>query len=289
MDWQNLSKEECVKKLETNQSKGLSTSQVKKRLEQYGTNELTHKKKNGFFKKFISQFSDFMVIILLIAAAVSFITSLIRHDMDFIDSIIILTIVVVNAFTGVIQESRAEKAIEALKKLSSPQATVLRDGKEMKIDSSGLVPGDIVVLSTGDMVPADLRILESYSLKAEESALTGESVPVEKSPNGTFSADTPIGDRTNMLFSGSSVTAGRGKGVVVATAMKTEVGKIAHMINTEETPQTPLQNHLAKTSKILGIGALIICGIIFILGLFQHISPLEMFMISISLAVAAIP
>ena len=225
MDWQNLSKEECVKKLETNQSKGLSTSQVKKRLEQYGTNELTHKKKNGFFKKFISQFSDFMVIILLIAAAVSFITSLIRHDMDFIDSIIILTIVVVNAFTGVIQESRAEKAIEALKKLSSPQATVLRDGKEMKIDSSGLVPGDIVVLSTGDMVPADLRILESYSLKAEESALTGESVPVEKSPNGTFSADTPIGDRTNMLFSGSSVTAGRGKGVVVATAMKTEVGK----------------------------------------------------------------
>ena len=289
MDWQNLSKEECVKKLETNQSKGLSTSQVKKRLEQYGTNELTHKKKNGFFKKFISQFSDFMVIILLIAATVSFITSLIRHDMDFIDSIIILTIVVVNAFTGVIQESRAEKAIEALKKLSSPQATVLRDGKEMKIDSSGLVPGDIVVLSTGDMVPADLRILESYSLKAEESALTGESVPVEKSPNGTFSADTPIGDRTNMLFSGSSVTAGRGKGVVVATAMKTEVGKIAHMINTEETPQTPLQNHLAKTSKILGIGALIICGIIFILGLFQHISPLEMFMISISLAVAAIP
>ena len=129
MDWQNLSKEECVKKLETNQNKGLSTSQVKKRLEQYGTNELTHKKKNGFFKKFISQFSDFMVIILLIAAAVSFITSLIRHDMDFIDSIIILTIVVVNALTGVIQESRAEKAIEALKKLSSPQATVLRDGK----------------------------------------------------------------------------------------------------------------------------------------------------------------
>lgn len=289
MDWQNLSKEECIKKLETNQNKGLSTSQVKKRLEQYGTNELTHKKKNGFFKKFIGQFSDFMVIILLIAAAVSFITSLIRHDMDFIDSIIILTIVVVNAFTGVIQESRAEKAIEALKKLSSPQATVLRDGKEMKIDSSGLVPGDIVVLSTGDMVPADLRILESYSLKAEESALTGESVPVEKSPNGIFSAATPIGDRTNMLFSGSSVTAGRGKGVVVATAMKTEVGKIAHMINTEETPQTPLQNHLAKTSKILGIGALIICGIIFILGLFQHISPLEMFMISISLAVAAIP
>ena len=143
MDWQNLSKEECVKKLETNQNKGLSTSQVKKRLEQYGTNELTHKKKNGFFKKFISQFSDFMVIILLIAAAVSFITSLIRHDMDFIDSIIILTIVVVNALTGVIQESRAEKAIEALKKLSSPQATVLRDGKEMKIDSSGLVPGVI--------------------------------------------------------------------------------------------------------------------------------------------------
>ncbi len=173
--------------------------------------------------------------------------------------------------------------------MSSPQATVLRDGKEIKIDSSGLVPGDIVVLSTGDMVPADLRILETYSLKAEESALTGESVPVEKSPNGIFSAATPIGDRTNMLFSGSSVTAGRGKGVVVATAMKTEVGKIAHMINDGRDAANTAAKSLAKTSKILGIGALIICGIIFILGLFQHISPLEMFMISISLAVAAIP
>ncbi len=289
MDWQKLSKEECVKTLETNAQTGLSAQQVKKRLEQYGTNELTQKKKSGFFKKFIGQFSDFMVIILLIAAGVSFVMSLIRHDTDFMDSIIILSIVVVNALTGVIQESRAEKAIEALKKLSSPQATVVREGKQMRIDSCGLVPGDLVVLSTGDMVPADLRLLQAHSLKAEESALTGESLPVEKNPNGMFSTATPLGDRTNMVYSGSSITAGRGMGIVVATAMQTEVGKIAHMIHSEETPQTPLQNHLAKTGKILGIGALIICGIIFILGLFQQVSPLEMFMISISLAVAAIP
>lgn len=289
MDWQNLSKEECIKTLETNQNNGLSVLQVKKRLGQYGINQLAHRKKSGLFKKFLGQFSDFMVIILLIAAGVSFVTSIIRNDMDFIDSIIILTIVVINALTGVIQENRAEKAIEALKKLSSPQATVLREGKEIRIDSTGLVPGDIAVFSTGDIVPADLRIIESHSLKAEESALTGESVPVEKSVEGKFSAATPLGDRTNMLFSGSSITAGRGKGVVVATAMETEVGKIAHMIHTEETPQTPLQNHLAKTSRILGIGALAICCIIFILGLFQHIPPMEMFMISISLAVAAIP
>ena len=289
VDWQKLSKEECVKTLETNAQTGLSAQQVKKRLEQYGTNELTQKKKSGFFKKFIGQFSDFMVIILLIAAGVSFVMSLIRHDTDFMDSIIILSIVVVNALTGVIQESRAEKAIEALKKLSSPQATVVREGKQMRIDSCGLVPGDLVVLSTGDMVPADLRLLQAHSLKAEESALTGESLPVEKNPNGMFSTATPLGDRTNMVYSGSSITAGRGMGIVVATAMQTEVGKIAHMIHSEETPQTPLQNHLAKTGKILGIGALIICGIIFILGLFQQVSPLEMFMISISLAVAAIP
>lgn len=289
MDWQSLTKEECIKQLNTDAKQGLSMRQVRQNLDRCGRNELTQKKKPSLVKRFFEQFADFMIIILLIAAGISFITSYFKKDSDYIDSIIILAIVILNAIIGLVQESRAERAIEALKKLASPQANVMRGGKTMVVDSEELVPGDIVLLDTGDLVPADLRLLESHNLKAEESALTGESLPAEKNADSICHASTSLGDRRNMLFCGSSISAGRGVGAVVATGMETQVGRIAHLINVEESPQTPLQQRLAQTGKFLGIGALLICLVIFIMGLFQNVNPLEMFMISISLAVAAIP
>lgn len=289
MEWQSLSREECIRQLKTDPKRGLTVPQVEQRSREYGQNELREGKRPGLIAKFLEQFKDFMVIILLIAAAVSFFTSLFRHDSDYIDPIIILLIVIVNAVIGVAQESRAEKAIDALKKLTSPESVVMRDGKRIKIASKEIVPGDIVFLTEGDFVPADLRILEAHNLRAEESALTGESLPVEKSAELVCGDKTPLGDRKNMLYSSSSVAAGRGVGVAVATGMETQVGKIAHMIHSEEAPQTPLQKRLAHTGKVLGIGALAICAVIFIMGLIQSVEPLDMFMISISLAVAAIP
>ncbi|MDU6307467.1 MAG: calcium-translocating P-type ATPase, PMCA-type [Clostridium sp.] len=284
-----MSREECIRQLKTDPKRGLTVPQVEQRSREYGQNELREGKRPGLIAKFLEQFKDFMVIILLIAAAVSFFTSLFRHDSDYIDPIIILLIVIVNAVIGVAQESRAEKAIDALKKLTSPESVVMRDGKRIKIASKEIVPGDIVFLTEGDFVPADLRILEAHNLRAEESALTGESLPVEKSAELVCGDKTPLGDRKNMLYSSSSVAAGRGVGVAVATGMETQVGKIAHMIHSEEAPQTPLQKRLAHTGKVLGIGALAICAVIFIMGLIQSVEPLDMFMISISLAVAAIP
>lgn len=289
MEWQSLSREECIRQLKTDPKRGLTVPQVEQRSREYGQNELREGKRPGLIAKFLEQFKDFMVIILLIAAAVSFFTSLFRHDSDYIDPIIILLIVIVNAVIGVAQESRAEKAIDALKKLTSPESVVMRDGKRIKIASKEIVPGDIVFLTEGDFVPADLRILEAHNLRAEESALTGESLPVEKSAELVCGDKTPLGDRKNMLYSSSSVAAGRGVGVAVATGMETQVGKIAYMIHSEEAPQTPLQKRLAHTGKVLGIGALAICAVIFIMGLIQSVEPLDMFMISISLAVAAIP
>lgn len=289
MEWQSLSREECIRQLKTDPKRGLTVPQVEQRSREYGQNELREGKRPGLIAKFLEQFKDFMVIILLIAAAVSFFTSLFRHESDYIDPIIILLIVIVNAVIGVAQESRAEKAIDALKKLTSPESVVMRDGKRVKIASKEIVPGDIVFLTEGDFVPADLRILEAHNLRAEESALTGESLPVEKSAELVCGDKTPLGDRKNMLYSSSSVAAGRGVGVAVATGMETQVGKIAHMIHSEEAPQTPLQKRLAHTGKVLGIGALAICAVIFIMGLIQSVEPLDMFMISISLAVAAIP
>ncbi|MBS5782170.1 MAG: calcium-translocating P-type ATPase, PMCA-type [Clostridium sp.] len=284
-----MSREECIRQLKTDPKRGLTVPQVEQRSREYGQNELREGKRPGLIAKFLEQFKDFMVIILLIAAAVSFFTSLFRHDSDYIDPIIILLIVIVNAVIGVAQESRAEKAIDALKKLTSPESVVMRDGKRVKIASKEIVPGDIVFLTEGDFVPADLRILEAHNLRAEESALTGESLPVEKSAELVCGDKTPLGDRKNMLYSSSSIAAGRGVGVAVATGMETQVGKIAHMIHSEEAPQTPLQKRLAHTGKVLGIGALAICAVIFIMGLIQSVEPLDMFMISISLAVAAIP
>ena len=289
VDWQSLTKEECAKKLNTNLKNGLSPQEAGKRIRESGPNELERPKKKSLLLRFLAQFSDFMIIILLIAAGISFATSYLQHDNDYIDAIIILAIVVMNAIIGLIQESRAEKAIEALQKLSSPQALVIRGGREMEIDATEVVPGDLVILETGDLVPADIRLTEAVNMKAEESALTGESLPAEKRADSVCPAGTPLGDRHNMLFSTSSVTSGHGAGIAVATGMDTQVGKIAHMITNQQAPQTPLQKKLAQTGRWLGIGALGICFVIFIMGLFQHVEPLDMFLISISLAVAAIP
>ena len=287
-NWFNKSKEEVFKEFETSESIGLSTEQVKENREKYGTNELIGQKKKSLFIKFLEQFKDFMIIVLIIAAIVSGIVGY-MEDGKITDSIIILVVVVVNAIIGVVQEAKAEKSLEALQKLSSHSAKVIRDGQVNVIASRDLVPGDIVVLDTGDYVPADLRIIEAINLKSQESSLTGESVPTEKNAVTIENEKVGVGDRTNMLFSSSLITYGRGKGVVVATGMNTEVGKIAGIISNTVKSETPLQTKLNKLGKTLGIAALGICVVIFIIGLLYGKAPLDIFMTAVSLAVAAIP
>ena len=289
MDWHTLTPDQALKRLGSNDKKGLSQHEANLRLEKYGPNVLSSKKKRGFLKKFISQFSDFMVLILLAASVISFLTSYFSGDGDYIDSIIILVIVFLNALIGTIQESRAEKAIAALRKLSAPRARVVRSGSVISAAASELVTGDIIILKSGDLVPADCLIIECSSLKAEESALTGESEPAAKNAGESLSSDTPLGERRNMLFSATQITSGSCKAVVTATAMDTAVGHIAGLIDSEETPSTPLQNRLAKTGKLLGIGALAICAVIFVMGILRNANFLDSFMLSVSLAVAAIP
>ena len=288
MQWHSLTYQKIADTFGTDIKKGLDSVQVKKQLDKYGRNSLTQKKKQGIFIRFLLQFKDFMVLILLIASGISFFTAFMSDDGDFIDPVMILLIVIVNAIVGTVQECRAEKAIDALKKLSSPHSRVIRNGNIQNVPSDEMAVGDIVLLETGDMVCADCRIIDSSSLKADESSLTGEAVPAEKH-DGILAEDTPLADRHNMLFSSSFITSGHCTAIVVATGMNTQVGKIAEMIDNEETPETPLQKSLAKTGKILGISALAICVVIFILGIIQNVPPLEMFMIAISLAVAAIP
>ena len=286
--WFNLPEKEVIKKLETDAEKGLSSQQVSKRYEKYGRNELKAKSKKTLFQKFLEQFKDFMIIVLIIAAIVSGVVG-IQQGEGIADTFIILIVVIVNAIIGVAQENKAEKSLEALQKLSSHVAKVMRDGKLTVVQSADLVPGDIVLLDTGDYIPADLRIIEAVNLKSQESALTGESVPVEKISDTIEDENIGIGDRKNMLFSSSLVTYGRGKGIVVETGMKTEVGKIAKMINETEDSQTPLQIKLNNLGKTLGIVALVICVIIFGVGILYGKAPLNMFMTAVSLAVAAIP
>lgn len=289
MDWHNLNVGDVLKKFKVDENIGLNNISVAQKQINCGKNILKEKKSKSVVAKFFEQFSDFMVIVLLIAAAISFVTSAIKGNRDYIDSIIILFIVIMNAIIGVAQESKAEKAIDALKKLSSPKAHVIRAGKKVIVPSEELVPGDILMLHTGDLVPADARLIESFNLKAEESSLTGESLPVEKDAGRTFSAGATLGERRNMVFSTSTITAGHGKAIVVETGMNTQVGKIAGMIINENSFQTPLQLKLEKTSKVLGICAIAICAVIFLLGVIEKVPPFEMFMIAISLAVAAIP
>ena len=286
--WYNKSIEETRKKFNTNIEGGLSTAQVKEKQPQFGFNELTAKKKKSLIIKFLEQFKDFMIIVLIIAAVVSGVIGVAQGE-GITDTIIILIVVIVNAIIGVAQENKAEKSLEALQKLSSHASKVIRDGKLVVIPSKELVPGDIVVLDTGDYVPADLRIIEAINLKSQEAALTGESVPVEKMAEAISANEVGIGDRTNMLFSSSLITYGRGKGIVVETGMNTEVGKIAQIINSTEEGTTPLQEKLNKLGKTLGIVALAICAIIFIVGMIYGKEPVHMFMTAVSLAVAAIP
>ena len=289
MKWHNFSGEDAARVLKTDAQNGLKSTQAKERLDSYGRNVLREKKKQSIIICFLRQFTDFTVLLLLAAAAVSFIVSMLSGDGDLIDTVMILLIVVLNAVIGTIQESRAEKAIEALKKLSSPHVTVIRDGKRQKILSEELVRGDIVAFEAGDLVCADERLLEAVSVKAEESSLTGEAVPCEKRADIILPEGTAPADMSNMLFSSSFITSGHGKAVVVETGMDTHIGRIAEMLESSDRPKTPLQKSLAKTGKILGLSALGICIVIFVLGILQRTAPLDMFMISVSLAVAAIP
>jgi len=265
---------------------GLSDEEAQKRLEQYGRNEIEEGKKRTLFAMFLDQFKNLMIIILLAAAAISLIAT---KGEEITDTIIILAVVLINAVMGVVQESKAEKALDALKKMSSPFVKVKRGGSAKEIRTEELVPGDIVLLEAGDIVPADMRLIENASLKIEEAALTGESVPVEKILDPIEKHDIVIGDRKNMVYSGSNVSYGRGAGVVVATGMNTEVGKIAGHLAASESKETPLQRKLAQMSKILSIGVVLISIIILIVGLLQQRDPLEMFLTAVSLAVAAIP
>lgn len=289
MNWHSKTAEETGLMLNTDTAYGLSYSEAEKRLEEYGENTIeSSKKKKGIIGRFFAQLNDIMIIILLAASAASFGVSLLKGEADFTDSVIIIAIVILNAVMGVFQESRAEKAVEELKKMSAPKARVIRSGKIKEIPSEEIVPGDILILEAGDMVSADARIIENNGLMTDESALTGESHPVSKNTD-KYAENTPVADRLNMVYSSSYVTGGRGKAAVTATGMSTEVGKIASMIDDSQDSETPLQKRLDNTGKILGITAIGICAVIFVIGIMRKYAPFDMFMTSISLAVAAIP
>ncbi len=290
MKFHSCKKEDVLSELSTDAIKGLSNEAVEKLKLQYGANKLKEKKKKTNLQRFAEQFKDVMIIILIIAAIVSFtIVCIERNWGELFEPALILLIVILNAIIGVYQEGKAEKALDALKNMSAPHARVIRDGIESVIDASMLVPGDIIKLEAGDFVPADARLLEAVSLKSEESALTGESVPSEKDALIEVAEDAPLGDRSNMVFSGCSITYGTALAVVTATGMNTEMGKIADLLNGEDETQTPLQKKLAQLGKYLGIMALAACGIIFAVGLMNDVPVMEIFMTSVSLAVSAIP
>ena len=287
--WHTLSINEVQRKLRTNISKGITEEEAKKRREKYGENKLQEQKKESLFKRFIKQFNDFMIIILIIAAIISAVIAKVEGSNDYIDSIIIIAIVILNSIMGVIQEAKAEKSLEALKKMSAPVAKVKRDGKIITIKGTEVVPGDIVILEAGNYVPADCRLIQSYSLKVEESSLTGETIPVLKEANTVLNPKSPLGDMVNMAFATTIVVNGHAEAIVTETGMNTNVGKIAKMIIVNEAPETPIQKKLGEVGKTLGVGCLVICAFIFIIGLIKKIEPIEMFMTSVGLAVAAIP
>lgn len=287
--WETLRKEEVFRKLKTDRKTGLSQNEVKERGEKHGKNKIKGKSKDTFFIKFAKQFNDFMIIILIIASIVSASVSYFQGENDYIDSFIIIAIVILNALIGVIQESKAEKSIEALQKITPPKAKVIREGNTYEINAEDLVPGDIVILEAGNYVPADGRIIESFNLKIEESSLTGETEPVLKDAEKICKKGVTLGDMDNMAFMASIVVNGHGKAVITETGMNTRVGKIANMMIENEAPETPIQKKLGQVGKILGIVCLAICLVIFMIGLIKNIDPLEMFMTSVGLAVAAIP
>ncbi len=281
MNWYSLPAEKVMEVLETS-AKGLSSAQAEIRLQKHGKNELIEKKKRPAWILFVNQFKDFMILVLIIAAVISGLAG------DVTDTIIILVIILINATVGFIQEYRAEKAMDALKEMASLHVEVLRDENSIRLHSSLLVPGDIVLLDAGNALAADLRLIEAHSMRIDESTLTGESVPVDKSVQEIESENISIGDRINLAYKGTVITNGRGKGVVISTGMNTEIGKIASMLQTND-PATPLQKRMADFGKKLSYIILSICALLFVIGLIRGEEPMRMLLISISLAVAAIP
>lgn len=288
--WHTKNIKEIEKELRTNIKTGLGDKDVQIRQDEFGKNKIEEGKKESLLVKFLNQFKDFMIIILIIAAIISAVVSYIEGTGDYFDSIIIIAIVVFNGIMGLIQEAKAEKSIEALKKMSAPVAKVRRNGKVLTVNGEDIVPGDIVILETGCYVPADIRLISTYNLKVEESSLTGETEAVEKDENAVFNNKIiPLGDMKNMVFAGTAVVNGHAEGIVTNIGMNTEVGKIASMIITNEAPQTPIQKKLSEVGKVLGIACVVICALIFVIGVIKKISVVEMFMTSVGLAVAAIP
>ncbi len=290
MTFHDKSRDDALAELSADAKRGISSDKLSSLQEKYGENKLKEKKKKTLVGRFFDQFKDVMILILLAAAAVSFVIVCVEENWgELFEPLLIVLIVILNAVMGVYQEGKAEKALDALKNMSAPHARVIRDGVESVIDAKELVPGDIILLEAGDFVPADARLLKSTSLKSEESALTGESVPSEKDAESEVKADAPIGDRHNMVFSGCSITYGTAVAVVTATGMETEMGKIANLLDGEGETQTPLQKKLADLGKWLGVVALAACAVIFVVGLLSDIPPIDIFMTAVSLAVSAIP
>ncbi|MBK5196205.1 MAG: HAD-IC family P-type ATPase, partial [Proteiniphilum sp.] len=267
---------------------GLTDEEVRRRIEEHGPNRLESKKQKSLFSMFFEQFKSSMVVILFIAAIISGVIGVL-HNEGLVESFVILAILIINAIIGTMQEMKAQSSLEALNRMSSPHTKVLRGGQVAEVVSTEIVPGDIVILDTGDIIPADLRLIDAVNLKIQESALTGESVPVEKTAGLLQEKEVALGDRDNMAFSTSTVTYGRGKGVVVATGMHTEVGKIAHMLQHTEATETPMGKRLQQLGKVLGYVALGICAVIFIVGVSYGNDWMDMLMMAVSLAVAAIP
>ncbi len=282
--------EDITREMETDTVRGLKKDEIGARTEKYGKNTLVQKKRRSFFSMFVSQFKSFMIILLIIAAVISAVMGYMTEEGDgLLDTYIILGILLLNAFIGAYQEFKAQKSLESLKKMAAPMAKVIRDGESMVVNVEDVVPGDIVELEVGDIVPADIRITESVNMSIQESSMTGESVPVEKSPEVLPDEDIPLGDRTNMAYSSGVVTFGHGKGIVVGTGMNTEIGKIADMLGGEGDTQTPMQIRLEKLGKVIGIASVAICFVIFIIGILNRHEVIDMLMVAISLAVAAIP
>ncbi len=281
--WHTLSTREVLERLETPEDSGLTTTEANKRLVECGPNQLKERPRPSFLQLVFDQLKSFVIILLVVASIISAVLG------EWVDAGAIIAIVVLNAVLGVIQETKAEEALEALKKMSAPEAHVLRDGKRIPIPAPQVVPGDIVFLEAGYYVPADLRLLEAINLRIEEAALTGESVAVQKNATLTLNADASLGDRKNTAFMGTVVSYGRGKGVVTSTGMHTQLGMIATMLQAVGKEETPLQKKLDTLGKTLGVAALIVCAIVFLVGLIEGGVPLELFMIAVSLAIAAVP
>jgi Ca2+-transporting ATPase len=282
-NWHTLTTDEAVQQLETSPESGLSSADAAKRLARFGANELKEKRARSPWRMLLDQFSDFMIIVLIIAAIISGYVGGVE------DTVVIIVIVVLNAVIGFVQEYRAQRAMAALKRMAAASARVLRDGRIETISAAELVPGDLVLLEAGNVVPADLRIFETARLKIDESALTGESVAVEKNTAAIDVIDAPLGDRLNLAYKGTTIVYGRGRGLVVATGMDSELGKIAALLGEDTESRTPLQQRLASFGKRLAIAALAICVLVFLIGMLRGEPLLLMFMTAVSLAVAAIP